>query len=224
MSSNDKTVFHMIILTSIFVASLLSAQIIAGIKIANIMGFILPAGFLAYAITFPITDIVDEVYGKKYAVYIVWSGFIANIVLLALVFLGYIMPPLAPEMQSIYEKALVPVGRIVVASMIAYLVSQHHDVWAFLKWREITGGKHLWIRNNFSTIVSQGIDTILFISIAFMGVVPNNILLQMILYQWMWKVIIALADTPFVYIGVTILKGGINLGNQVTTRPLLHEP
>lgn len=109
-------------------------------------------------------------------------------------------------MQELYTESLLPVGRIVLASMIAYLVSQHHDVWAFLKWREVTKGKHLWLRNNASTIISQGIDTILFITIAFYGVVPNNILLQMMLYQWIWKLIVALLDTPFVYIGVSLIK------------------
>ena len=83
--------------------------------------------------------------------------------------------------------------------MLAYLVSQHHDVFAFEFWRRRTGGKHLWLRNNASTIVSQGIDTVLFISIAFAGSVPTSVLLNMILGQCLVKLVIAVIDTPICY-------------------------
>lgn len=197
----------LIILTGIFIGSLVTANFIAGVKIVNLWGFIVPAGFIAYAITFPITDITSEVYGKKVSYYIVWSGFIANTIMLALVYTGLLMPPLAPEMQETYMKAFTPVGRIVLASMIAYLISQHHDVWSFLTWRKITKGKWLWLRNNASTIMSQLIDTTIFITIAFYGILPPNIMLSLIGSHWLWKTIVALCDTPFVYLGVAAVKG-----------------
>jgi len=197
----------LIILTGIFVGSLITANFIAGVKIVNLWGFMVPAGFIAYAITFPITDITSEVYGKKVSYYIVWSGFIANAIMLALVYAGLLMPPLTPEMQETYTKAFTPVGRIVLASMIAYLISQHHDVWSFLTWKKITKGKWLWLRNNVSTITSQLIDTTIFITIAFYGVLPLNVILGLIGSHWLWKTIIALCDTPFVYIGVIMIKG-----------------
>lgn len=196
------------ILLSIFVSAILMANVIAGVKLVNLAGFVMPAGFIAYCVTFPVTDIVDEVYGRRKAAWFVWAGFIANIVSLVLIYTAYLMPPLKSEMQKLYSRALMPFWRIVTASMIAYLVSQHHDVWAFWKWKEITKGKYLWLRNNASTMVSQAIDTILFISIAFYGVVPTNILLQMILWQWLWKVFVAVCDTPFVYLGVRLCKIG----------------
>ena len=195
-----------IILLSIFISSIIVANLIAGVKLVNLLGFIVPAGFLAYAITFPITDIVDEVYGRRLATYFVWAGFIANIVALILIWAGLVMPPLSPEMQQVYAKAFVPMTRIVFASMVAYLISQHHDVWAFIMWKKVTNGKHLWIRNNASTIISQGIDTVIFITLAFYGVIPNNVLLTMISAQWIWKVIVALLDTPFVYLGVKLVS------------------
>jgi len=198
--------FKIIILLSVFISSIIVANLISGVKLVNLLGFIVPVGFLAYAITFPITDIIDEIYGKKLASYFVWAGFIANIVSLVLIWLGYAMPPLQPSMQTLYSGAFVPMTRIVFASMIAYLISQNHDVWAFMFWRKKTNGKWLWLRNNASTMVSQLIDTVIFITIAFYGVVPTNILLTMIGSQYLWKVIVALCDTPFVYAGVYILR------------------
>ena len=196
----------LILLTGIFVGSLITANFIAGVKIVNLWGFIIPAGFLAYAITFPITDITSEVYGERTSYYIVWSGFIANCLMLILVYIGLLMPPLTPEMQNIYTQAFTPVGRIVLASMLAYIISQHHDIWAFLTWKKITKGKWLWLRNNASTIISQLIDTVVFITVAFYGTIPLNTLVTLIGSHWLWKTIIALCDTPFVYLGVTILR------------------
>jgi len=211
---------RLIMLTGIFVGSLITANFIAGVKIVNLWGFVVPAGFIAYAITFPITDVTSEVYGKKVSYYIVWSGFIANIIMLVLVYAGLIMPPLTPEMQEIYSRAFTPVGRIVLASMVAYLVSQHHDVWSFLTWKKITKGKWLWLRNNASTIVSQLIDTTIFITIAFYGTLPLNIVLGLIGSHWLWKTIIALCDTPFVYVGVLLIRRpyhGLNDGSKPKT-------
>ena len=196
-----------IFLLSVFVSFIIVANIMSGIKLVNLWGMIVPAGFIAYSLTFPITDIIDEVRGKKMAQQFVWAGFIANIFALLLIWVGYLLPPLTNNMQSIYGKALIPFGRIVLASMVAYLISQNHDVWAFMKWREITSGKHLWIRNNLSTMASQAIDTFIFITIAFYGVVPTMVLLNMIVVQYLWKLIIALCDTPLVYLGVKLYKG-----------------
>jgi len=94
--------------------------------------------------------------------------------------------------------------RITIASISAYLVSQYHDVWAFNFWRRITKEKHLWLRNNASTLVSQAIDTFLFISLAFYGVVP---VLPLILGQYFVKLCIALLDTPVVYLFVYLIRG-----------------
>ena len=223
MSETRGDEWKLFILLSIFISSLITANIIAGIKLTNLWGFIVPAGFIAYAITFPVTDIVDEVYGKRKAQMFVWAGFIANVFSLLLILAGYYMPALKPAMQKLYSEALTPMYRIVLASLTAYLVSQTHDVWAFMKWKEITKGKHLWVRNNASTMVSQGLDTLIFITIAFYGVVPLNVLESMILAQWLWKVIIALFDTPFVYLGVRLFQtptkltpvGGVYDGPEV---------
>ena len=109
--------------------------------------------------------------------------------------------------QEAYVLVVGMVPRIVLGSLVAYLISQLHDVWAFHFWKGKTKGKHLWIRNNASTIVSQLIDSVVFVTIAFIGVVPGSVLLMMIVVQYVSKVIIAIVDTPFIYLGVWWLKG-----------------
>jgi len=127
------------------------------------------------------------------------------IIMVLILFIGKILPP-APfwKNQEAYSIILGSTPRIVLASMIAYLISQNHDVWAFHWWKQKTSGKHLWMRNNFSTITSQLIDSVLFIGIAFMGIYPLKTIGVMIFSQYLIKVGIALLDTPFCYILVRI--------------------
>ena len=204
----EANLHKLLILTAFFIGGLLVANFIAGVKLVKLAGLVLPVGFLAYAVTFPVTDIVGEVYGPRVARYYVWAGLVAEVLMLVLVVVGKYFPPLAPEMQTLYEKAFMPALRVTIAGIVAYILSQTHDVWAFHTWKRITHGRHLWIRNNASTIVSQLIDTTTFITFAFYGVVPTAVLLKMILGQWLWKVAVALGDTPFVYLGVWWLKRG----------------
>jgi len=185
----------------------LTANFIAGVKLTNLLGMVVPAGFIAYSITFPITDIVSEVWGKKEAHRFVWAGFAANIGSLLLILLAYLLPPLYPEMQDLYSRAFMPMARIVFASMVAYLVSQHLDVDVFFRVRELTKGRYLWLRNNVGEAVAQAVDTAIFITLAFYGVVPTPVLLNMIFVQWLWKVIANLLDTPFVYLGIRLVRG-----------------
>ncbi len=195
-------------LTALFITSLLVANIIAG-KLFILGRFVLPVAVFAYPVTFVITDTVSEVWGKTEANSIVWLGFIMNLVMTAFLYLGRVLPP-APfwENQAAYEAILGSVPRIVAASMAAYLVSQFHDVWAFLFWRQVTGGKHLWLRNNLSTMASQLLDSVIFITLAFAGTVGGRVLVNMIAGQYLVKLILALADTPFCYLAVRWARKG----------------
>lgn len=194
-------------LSGLFVAVLTISNIIAN-KIVSVGIWIVPAAIFAYPITFALTDIISEIYGKKAAKQVVWLGLWANVLLVGFVQLAIYLPP-APfyQLNDAFKNVLGGTFRIVIASLIAYLVSQSHDVWAFHMWKKLTKGKHLWLRNNASTMVSQLIDSVLFISIAFYGIVPNNVLINMILSQYSIKLIIALIDTPFVYLVVKFLTG-----------------
>jgi len=188
----------------LFISSILLSNIIAT-KIIVAGGLIVPAAVVLYPLTFLFTDVVSEVEGRKSARDLVMMGFYMSIIMVLILFIGKILPP-APfwENQEAYNIILGSTPRIVLASMIAYLISQNHDVWAFHWWKQKTSGKHLWMRNNFSTITSQLIDSVLFISIAFMGIYPLKTIGVMIFSQYLIKVGIALLDTPFCYILVRI--------------------
>ena len=194
-----------IILIAIFVGGLVIAGVLAS-KIVYIAGLIVPGGVFAYSLTFPITDIICEVLGKKRGKYVVFSGFITLLVVLALIRLTLIFPKASFWTgEEAFTKILGGTSRIIIASFIAYLVSQYHDVWAFHFWRKVTKGKHLWLRNNASTFVSQFIDTVVFITIAFYGVMPVFTLIK---GQYIIKLLIALLDTPIVYFGVWLIRRG----------------
>ncbi|MCD6472052.1 queuosine precursor transporter [Candidatus Aerophobetes bacterium] len=195
-----------IILCSIFVGSLVISEVLAA-KIVAFYEIYVPAGVLAYAVTFTITDIIGEVWGKDYAKQVVFAGFLSLVVIILLIWIATLLPA-APFWKD--EDAFTTIlgikkgaTRITIASITAYLVSQYHDVWAFNFWRRITKEKHLWLRNNASTLVSQAIDTFLFIFLAFYGVVP---VIPLILGQYFVKLCIALLDTPVVYLFVHLIK------------------
>ncbi|NIM02579.1 queuosine precursor transporter [bacterium] len=194
-----------ILLIGIFVGGLVIAGVLAS-KIVNVAGLMVPGGVLAYSITFPITDVICEVWGKKRGKYVVFSGFITLLVALGLIRLTLVFPK-APFWtgEEAFARILGSTSRIIIASFIAYLVSQYHDVWAFHFWRKITKGRYLWLRNNASTFVSQFIDTAVFIIIAFYGVMP---IFTLIKGQYIIKLMIALLDTPLVYFGVWLIRRG----------------
>jgi hypothetical protein len=184
-------------LIATFAALVVLANITA-VKQVEIAGLFAPAAVIAYSVTFLLTDMLAEHYSKRDAHRAVWAGFYANLLLVAVVLITLKMTP-APfwGLQAEYEKILGLVPRIVFASMTAFLVSQHLDVIQFHLWKKKTGGRYLWLRNNASTMVSQLIDTTLFITIAFYGVFP---ILPVIKGQYLIKLAIAVLDTPFIYL------------------------
>ncbi|MBW2975854.1 queuosine precursor transporter [Candidatus Woesearchaeota archaeon] len=178
-------------------------------KTVQIFGFVTAMGNIIYGTIFLATDILCENYGKKEAQKAVWLGFFvlisaAIIMQITLKFMPDESDLLSPALQQIF--GFLP--RIAVASLTAYLISQLHDVWAFNFWKKKTKGKHLWFRNNASTIVSQLIDNVIFTFIAFVGffglfgweqVFEWNIILQIFFVSYAMKLIVAVVDTPFMY-------------------------
>ena len=207
---------YLISLAVIFTTMLLTANISA-VKIIAIGSEGIDAGIIAYPLTFLISDVISEVYGRKTTTKIIWLGFIANLLMISVIYVAGILPSATfwNDQQS-YDQILGAVPRIVIASMVAYLVSQNHDVLAFEMWKKVTGGKFLWFRNNASTVVSQGIDTTIFILIAFVGIYSFDDILNMIWITYLIKIVVAIIDTPLVYILVNIVRRkkenkGINL-------------
>lgn len=199
----DKSQKAFLILNSLFVGSLVIASVLAS-KIITVFGLVVPAGVLAYCVTFVVTDVVSELWGRDKANTVVLGGFVALVFSLFLVRLALMWPsaPFWPH-DPAFRTVLDSTSRIIVASFSAYLLSQYHDVWAFHLLRRLSRGKHLWLRNNVSTAVSQLIDTVVFITIAFYGVMP---IAPLILGQWVIKLVIALLDTPVIYAAVWLLK------------------
>jgi len=198
----------LVFLISLFIAVLVIASVLAA-KIIVVGAFFVPAGILAYSLTFLCTDIIGEVYGKQIAQRVVLAGFIALLVTLGLIQLALIWPP-APiyPHQAAFETILNHSGRIIIASIIAYLISQLTDVRLFALLRQLTQGRLLWLRNNLSTIASQLLDSIVFILIAFYGTALP--LFDLIIGQWLIKLAIAALDTPLVYAGVYLIRRNPN--------------
>lgn len=186
------------LLTAFFVTSVVIANVLAGKIVAFGDYVILPAAVVTYAFTFLLTDIINELYGKKAAQRAVFFGFYAQLFAMVMIYVGMLLPALEQEMQDAYEMLLGQNFRFVVASMAAYFIAQSWDVWIFNKLKNKTNGRYKWLRNNASTMSSQFIDTAIFITIGFIGSVPS--IWAMILSQYCVKLILALLDTPFFYL------------------------
>jgi len=200
--------FGVEIAVGVFASLTVLANLLA-VKTIAFGPFIAPAAVLVYASTFLLTDILSELFGEEKARLAVWTGFVANMVMLVSVLIALrwsASPLMDPQLALSFDAVFGFAPRVIAASMIAYLVSQHHDVWAYGFWRKKTGGRHMWLRNNASTMASQGIDTLIFITLAFYGLVPNSILLQMIAGQYVIKILIAALDTPFIYLALAATR------------------
>ena len=199
-------------LLGLFVACLVTANLI-GLKIASFGLFEASVGILVFPILFLITDIIEEVHGKEKAKEFVYIGLATLVMVLLITAIAVLLPAAARSFvsQEEYGKIFGTTLRIFVASIIGFFFSQMHDVWAFSFWKRVTNGKFLWLRNNASTVVSQFLDTTLFMFIAFYAISPKftvEYIFALIIPYWLLKVLFALFDTPFCYLGVKWLKRG----------------
>lgn len=205
-----KTQENLNILTIVFIVSLVISNVITG-KIID-TGFTLfgqpltiAGAIICYPVCYLITDVVGELWGKQEANKIVKYGFIGQVIATLIVIITTYTPYVDPTMQYAYQKLLGQNWVFVVGSLLAYLVSQYLDVHIFHKLKKKTNGKKKWIRNNASTMLSQFVDTAIFITIAFgfgFGWIFDNqiALLNMLIGQYLIKLIIAVLDTPIFYI------------------------
>jgi hypothetical protein len=205
-----------IILVGIFIASLITCNLIANKFVTVDLGFkvfIVSAGILPYPLTFLVTDLISEIYGQKRANLVVFSGFIASMFVLLFLWLGgqFNAIPSSIVGDETYNSVFQNAWRIIAASMIAYLFAQFVDVKIFHFWKKLTNGKHLWLRNNGSTVASQLIDTTLVVCILFLGVWNGDQIFQAIIDGWLFKMLMAFIDTPIIYGIVYLLKGKIDI-------------
>ncbi len=205
-----------LVLAGIFIASLVTCNLIANKFVTVDLGFkvfIVSAGILPYPLTFLVTDLISELYGQKKANLVVFSGFIASLFVLLFLWLGgqFNSIPSSIVDDVTYNSVFRNAWRLIAASMVAYLIAQFIDVRIFHFWKKLTNGKHLWLRNNGSTIASQLVDTSLVICILFVGVWKPDQIISAIFDGWMFKMLMAFIDTPIIYGILYLLKGKIDI-------------
>ncbi|MFW5955867.1 MAG: queuosine precursor transporter [Halorhabdus sp.] len=215
-------------LIALFVTALITSQVTASKLVGIDLPFalpvadstlIVPAAAFAYAVTFFASDCYAELYGRREATRLVNVAFAMNFVLLALVWLAIEAPIFveSPVEQSSFASVLGSSTGIVVGSMLAYLVSQNLDVFTFHWLREVTEGRALWLRNVGSTATSQLVDTLIFITVAFVLFQGRDlgVAAEMIVGQYVVKLSVAVLDTPFVYAVVGAVRGETPAPNPV---------
>lgn len=193
-------------LYTLIVASVITCNIQV-LKIVQLFGFVATLGNVLYGSIFFTTDILSEVYGKKAARRGVWLGFIGMILMTIWMQIGLRFIPDASDFaQGSLSTIFGLMPRVAAGSMVAYLLSQHHDVFAFHFWKNKTEGRLLWLRNNASTMVSQAIDSIIFCTIALWGLFDTNTWLQILATTYFLKWLVAVMDTPFIYLAKKLSK------------------
>lgn len=210
--NNDRFITPIfLVLASLFVTCLLISNIIAG-KLMFICGFVLPTGAILFPITYLFGDVLTEVYGYKRTRLVIWIGFACNI-LMAVVFLIVIALPYPSfwQNQNAYETVLGMTPRLVIASLISYWLGEFLNSTVMSIMKKLTHGKWLWTRTLGSTIIGQAVDTTFFIGIAFYLLIPDRILIQMIIAQYIWKIVYETVATPLTYIIVARIKKAENL-------------
>jgi uncharacterized integral membrane protein (TIGR00697 family) len=191
---------------AIFVTCLITANITA-VKLLDIGGIVMDAGTLIFPVSYIFGDVLTEVYGFRTARRVIWLGFLCNLLAVAAISLGGALP--AAEFwngQQEYERILGYAPRILAASFCAYLVGELANSIVLARLKVATNGRFLWLRTISSTVVGQGLDSLVFVTLAFAFTIPTNAILGIIVTQWAIKSVYEAAATPFTYFVVNRLK------------------
>ena len=227
-----------IVLAGIFLCAMTMLNIIGITRFVQLGPMSLAVGVLPYPLTFLVTDLISELYGRQRANFLVWTGLGLNFFILGTMWLGQAMPAaaLAPPWQTIQLAAEVPLpngdsvsGAVefyqvlyyctsgaVFASMMAYIAAQFCDVQLFHFWKRLTKGRHLWVRNNFSTLISQMVDSVMVVTVTFgAAFLAGDIALQTVFVligsNYLFKMFVALADTGPFYLATHWLRNWLQL-------------
>ncbi len=198
--------YRFVLITALFVTSILAANILI-VKQIYILGITLPAAIIIFPLSYIFGDILTEVYGYRQARRVIWLGFFCNLLLVAAIWVVGMLPP-APvfEAQAAYERILGNTPRFLIASFLAYLAGEFANSYVLAKMKVMTGGRWLWTRTIGSTIVGEGVDSIIVLSIGFWGTLPGDVLSIMIFWHWLIKTLYESLVTPITYIVVNYLK------------------
>ena len=193
-----------VVIATLFVACLITANIIA-VKLISLGPFILPAAIIIFPLSYIFGDILTEVYGYRWTRRVIWLGFLGNLIFVIFAWIAQLLPA-APfwEGQEAYESILGYTPRLLIASLGGYLAGEFANSFILAKMKIMTRGRWLWSRTIGSTIIGQGLDSSIFITVAFIGI--PSFAPVIILYHWLAKTLIEAAATPFTYAVVNFLK------------------
>jgi uncharacterized integral membrane protein (TIGR00697 family) len=195
-----------VISVAIFITCLITANITA-VKLVNVFGLILPAGIVIFPISYIFGDILTEVYGYRRARRVIWLGFLCNLLVVVAIWIGQVLPPASIwNAQAAYERILGYAPRLLLASFLAYLIGEFANSFVMAKMKIATRGRWLWTRTIGSTLVGEGLDSLVFMTIAFVGEIPMTVLALAIVTQWLVKSAYEAAATPLTYVTVRFLK------------------
>jgi len=200
---------------AIFITTLIISNIIA-VKVINIAGLYLPAAVILFPLAYIFGDILTEVYGYARARQVIWTGFLCNLLAVIVIWIAGRLPPapfwsagqfITPDLaEQAYQAILGFTPRLLLASFIAYLIGEFLNSYVMAKLKIKTAGRLLWVRTIASTIVGEGADSAVFITIAFFGIFQTSELARAIISQWFFKVTYEALATPLTYLIVNTLK------------------
>jgi queuosine precursor transporter len=202
-----------------FVAILLLSNLIGAAKLADVGGFVFGAGILFFPLGYVIGDVLTEVYGYARARRVIWAGFAGLVFMAVMSWVVVALPPAAGwEGQAAYESVFGQVWRIVFASITAFWVGEFVNSYVMARMKIWTGGKHLWSRTIGSTVVGQGVDSLIFYPLAFWGVWNNEQVVTVMVTNWLLKVFWEAALTPVTYavVGWLKRKEGVDIFDEGT--------
>ena len=193
-------------MAALFVAALVTSNIIA-VKVADVGPLVVPAAIVIFPLAYLFGDVLTEVWGYTTARAVIWTGFLANIVVVLFIAAAIAIPADAhyPD-QAAYARVLGQTPRLVLASLTAYLCGEFLNAFVLARLKVLTRGRFLWTRTIGSTLIGQGVDSVVFITIAFAGTQPWSLLLVIIRDVWVVKVAYEIVATPLTYAIVTVLK------------------
>lgn len=213
-----------VFIVTVFITCLITANIIA-VKLVEISGLVLPAGTIIFPISYIFADVLTEVYGYQQARRVIWLGFFCNLIVVLAMWIAQRLPPSSFwDGQRAYERILGYTPRLLAASFLAYLVGEFANSFVLAKMKIATKGRWLWTRTIGSTLVGEGLDSLVFIILAFAGSMPTAALLLACVTQWLVKSSYEVVATPLTYIVVNFLKRkeGIDVFDYETNfNPLL---
>lgn len=195
-----------VMIVALFITCLITANIIA-VKLISLYGFILPAAILIFPLSYIIGDVLTEVYGYRQARRVIWLGFFCNFITVVAILIGQMLPSASFwDGQASYERILGYAPRLLFASFLAYLVGEFSNAFVLAKIKIATKGRWLWLRTIGSTLIGQGLDSAIFITLAFVGTIPLNALFSAVVIQWLAKSLYEAVVTPLTYVVVAFLK------------------